>query len=189
MSASRLKSKIATTKSMYDPLLLGATILIMSLGFIMVMSASLHIAAESYGNPWFYATRQLLYIGLGLLLGVAVFRIPVAVMEKLGPWLLPAGILLLLLVLIPGIGRTVNGATRWLDLGVIKLQVSELMKLCVIIYLAGYLVRRGDEVRTTFKGFLKPMALISVAQPMLLIHLLRLKWAKSLPSLPVTPMT
>ncbi len=171
MSATRLavpaKPKVALK---YDPLLVGSIILLMSLGLVMVASASLHIAAEDYGQPWFYAMRQLIFIGLGLAAGMVAFGIPVAVWEKLGPWLLLGGLALLLLVLVPGIGRSVNGATRWINLGVINLQVSEPMKLFVILYLAGYLVRRGAEVRTSFKGFLKPMVVLSLVAFLLLLE-------------------
>lgn len=172
MSATRLT---ATTRApaaplKYDPLLLGSGVLLLALGLVMVASASLHIAAEDYGQPWFYTLRQLVFIGLGLAAGMIVFSIPVAVWEKLGPWLLLAGLALLLLVLVPGVGRSVNGATRWINLGVFNLQVSELMKLFVILYLAGYLVRRGDEVRTSFKGFLKPMIVLSLVALLLLLE-------------------
>jgi cell division protein FtsW len=78
------------------------------------------------------------------------------------------GISLLLLVLMPGIGREVNGSTRWMSLGIINLQVSELVKLFVVVYMAGYLVRQGDEVRTSMRGFLKPMALLAVISVLLL---------------------
>ena len=175
MSATRLAASSANTTAvvkplMYDPWLVGAVVLLMSFGFIMVSSASLHIAAESYGQPWFYSLRQLIFIGLGLGAGFVAFNIPVSVWQKLGPWLLLAGLVLLVVVLIPGVGRTVNGATRWIDLGVFNLQVSEMMKLFVIVYLAGYLMRRGDEVRTSFKGFLKPMVLLSLVALLLLLE-------------------
>ena len=170
MSAAVIKSSPATDKLMYDPLLLGAVALLLAIGFVMVASASLHIAAENYGQPWFYTIRQIIFIGLGLLAGLIAFKIPVAVWQRMGPWLLLAGLALLLMVLIPGIGRTVNGATRWINLGVFNLQISELMKLAVIIYMAGYLVRRGDEVRTSFSGFLKPMAMLSLVVLLLLLE-------------------
>ena len=175
MSATRLATSASKATAvikplMYDPWLVGAVVLLTSFGFIMVSSASLHIAAESYGQPWFYSLRQLIFIGLGLGAGFIAFNIPVSVWQKLGPWLLLIGLILLVVVLIPGVGRTVNGATRWIDLGVFNLQVSEMMKLFVIVYLAGYLVRRGDEVRTSFKGFLKPMVLLSLVALLLLLE-------------------
>lgn len=170
MSVPAIKSPSAMDKLMYDPLLVGAVAVLLALGFVMVASASLHIAAEDYGQPWFYTIRQIIFIGMGLVAGLIAFKIPVSVWQRLGPWLLLAGLALLLFVLIPGIGRTVNGATRWINLGVINMQVSELMKLFVIIYMAGYLVRRGDEVRTSFSGFLKPMVMLSLVALLLLLE-------------------
>ncbi len=170
MSAATIKSSPAMDKLMYDPLLVGAVAVLLALGFVMVASSSLHIAAENYGQPWFYTIRQVIFIGMGLVTGLIAFKIPISVWQRLGPWLLLAGLALLLLILIPGIGRTVNGATRWINLGVFNMQVSELMKLFVIIYMAGYLVRRGDEVRTSFSGFLKPMAMLSLVAVLLLLE-------------------
>jgi len=170
MSAPVIKSAPSMDKLMYDPLLVGAVAVLLALGFVMVASASLHIAAEDYGQPWFYTIRQIIFIAMGLVAGLVAFKIPVSVWQRLGPWLLLAGLALLLFVLIPGIGRTVNGATRWINLGVFNMQVSELMKLFVIIYMAGYLVRRGDEVRTSFSGFLKPMAMLSLVALLLLLE-------------------
>mgnify|MGYP002620838374 CR=1 FL=1 len=172
MSATRLTAgaQAPVVAMKVDPLLLGTTILLLSIGLVMVASASLHIAAEDHGQPWFYVLRQLIFIALGLAAGMIAFSLPIAVWERLAPWLLLAGLVLLLLVLVPGIGRSVNGATRWINLGVFNLQVSELMKLFVILYLAGYLVRRGDEVRTSFKGFLKPMVVLCLVALLLLLE-------------------
>ncbi len=170
LTAAKSKSQVSAAPLMYDPLLVGAMIVLLSLGLIMVASASLHIAYEDYGQPWFYTIRQMIFIAIGLTAGLMVFKVPVAVWQRLGPWLLLAGLMLLLIVLIPGVGRTVNGASRWINLGVFNLQVSELMKLFVIIYLAGYLVRRGDEVRTSFQGFLKPMLVLSLVALLLLFE-------------------
>ncbi len=170
MTAATIKSSPAMDKLMYDPLLVGAVAVLLALGFVMVASSSLHIAAENYGQPWFYTIRQVIFIGMGLVAGLIAFKVPISVWQRLGPWLLLAGLALLLLILIPGIGRTVNGATRWINLGVFNMQVSELMKLFVIIYMAGYLVRRGNEVRTSFRGFLKPMAMLSLVAVLLLLE-------------------
>jgi cell division protein FtsW len=174
MSATRLTAnarvKAPAVPLKYDPLLVGTIVVLASLGLVMVASASLHIAAQDYGQPWYFVIRQLIFIGLGLTAGMMAFSIPVAVWEKLGPWLLLAGLAMLLLVLIPGIGHSVNGAIRWINLGVFNLQVSEFMKLSVILYMAGYLVRRGDEVRTSFKGFLKPMVVLCLVAFLLLLE-------------------
>ncbi len=163
--------QLSASRAVVDPWLVGTATIILSFGFVMVASASLHVAEQAYGQPWFFVMRQAIFIGLGLFAAAIVLRIPISVWQRLGPWLLLAGLALLVIVLIPGLGRSVNGATRWINLGVFNLQVSEMMKLAVIVYLAGYLVRRGDEVRTSFKGFMKPMlvmiliAVLLIAEP------------------------
>jgi cell division protein FtsW len=149
------------------PLLLAVSALL-ALGLLMVGSASISIADRQLGAPFHYLLRQIAYVGMGVLLAFITVQIPLAAWQRLGPMLLLISLALLLLVLIPGVGRNVNGATRWLSLGVFNLQVSELAKAALIIYAAGYLVRRGDEVRTTVKGFLKPLGLLVVFALLLL---------------------
>ncbi|MGB1110111.1 MAG: putative lipid II flippase FtsW, partial [Gammaproteobacteria bacterium] len=97
-------------------------------------------------------------------------KLPLDVIERVGHWLLFFSIALLILVLVPGIGRVVNGSARWLNLGLFQFQVSEMVKLCVILYLAGYLVRRGDEVREKVSGFIKPMGLMAFIALLLLLE-------------------
>jgi cell division protein FtsW len=132
------------------------------LGLVMVGSASISIADRQTGDPFHYLILQGLTIVFGVVLGLIAIRLPLATWEKLGPALLLASIGLLAIVLIPGLGRTVNGSTRWLHLGPINVQVSEIAKFAIVVYLSGYLVRRGEEVRTTVAGFLKPMAVVAV---------------------------
>jgi cell division protein FtsW len=103
-------------------------------------------------------------------MAAVVLRIKMEYLEQYGSWLFVIGVLLLALVLIPGIGREVNGSTRWLSLGVINMQPSEIMKLGVVIYVSGYLVRHGEEVRTSFWGFLKPMLLLIIACLLLMLE-------------------
>lgn len=141
------------------PLLLSAATLL-GLGLVMIASASVGIADRQVGDPSYYIVRQSLYVGLGFAAALIAWQIPLEVWEKSGPLLILFSIVLLLALFVPGLGRTVNGSTRWLTLGPFNLQVSELAKLTVIVYIAGYLVRRGEEVRTSVAGFLKPMALV-----------------------------
>jgi cell division protein FtsW len=101
---------------------------------------------------------------------LSVFKIRLVQWEKSGMALLLFALFLLVLVLVPGIGKTVNGSTRWLPLGVFNLQVSELVKLFLVIYVAGYLVRHGDAVRSSLWGFLKPMLMVGLAGLLLLIE-------------------
>ena len=149
------------------PLLLWTTALL-GIGLVMIASASVAIAERLIGDPTFYLTRQGLYVGMGMALAVVIWQIPMAIWQRLGPLMLMVAMLLLAIILIPGVGHTVNGSTRWLALGPFNLQVSELAKLAMIVYLAGYLVRRGEVVRTTVMGFIRPMILVAVAAVLLL---------------------
>lgn len=149
------------------PLLL-AVLAVLALGLLMVGSASISIADRQLGAPFHYLVRQGAYVAVGVLLAIITVQIPLAVWQRLGPLLLLSSLVLLLLVLIPGVGRNVNGASRWLSLGIFNLQVSELAKIALIIYTAGYLVRRGDEVRRTVQGFLKPLGVLMVFAVLLL---------------------
>lgn len=141
------------------PLLLSAAALL-AIGLVMIASASVSIADRQVGDPSYYIVRQSLYVGLGLAAALVAWQVPLEVWEKSGPLLILFSIVLLLALFIPGLGRTVNGSTRWLTLGPFNLQVSEVAKLAMIVYIAGYLVRRGEEVRSHIGGFLKPMALV-----------------------------
>lgn len=153
------EAKRSQTHAVDWPLLLAA-ITLLALGLVMIASASVSIADSRVGDPAYFIVRQGLYAGLGIALALVVWQLPLKFWERSGPMLLLVSIVLLLLVLLPGIGRTVNGSTRWLALGPFTLQVSEVAKLAMIVYLAGYLVRRGDEVRMSVAGFLKPMSLV-----------------------------
>jgi cell division protein FtsW len=151
-----------------DGQLLVTTLTLLGLGLVMVMSASVSIAEGQTGDPLYFFWRQGAFVGLGLLAGYAVLRSRLVYWERLGPYFLLLGLLLLVAVLI--IGREVNGSVRWLALGPFNLQPSELMKLFMVVYLAGYLVRRGEEVRTSVKGFLKPMAVVGLVSVLLLLE-------------------
>lgn len=164
------KFKVQGNGMMLDMWLVGALLLLLTIGLVMVSSASLHISERSFDQPWYYTMRQAAFIGLGLIAAVIVLRIPLLAWERLGPMLLICGGVLLIMVLIPGIGRRINGALRWINLGIFNLQVSELIKLFVIVYMAGYLVRRGEEVRTTVKGVLKPLGVLAVVAALLLLE-------------------
>jgi cell division protein FtsW len=143
-----------------DWTLLTTALLLLGLGLVMIASASTGIAERQLGDPSHYLSRQLLYVAMGLACAWLVWRIPLSIWERSGPLLIVVALLLLVILLIPGLGRTVNGATRWLMVGPFNLQVSELVKLAMVIYLAGYLMRRGEAVRNTVAGFLMPMGLV-----------------------------
>ncbi len=151
-----------------DRVLWFAAAVLFILGLVMVASSSLDIAERSYGQPFHFVLRQLAYAGVALLLGYVILRLPLQFLERLSAPLLLAGMGLLVLVLIPGIGREVNGSARWLPLGLFNLQPSELMKLFMVLYLAGYLVRRSEEVRSAVSGFAKPMVVLALVCLLLL---------------------
>ncbi len=153
-----------------DPWLLGSALVLLGLGLVMVCSASITMASREWGQPFYFFDRQSLYIVVGMVSGLIMLRVPTVLWERYGMVLILFSILLLALVLVPGIGRSVNGSTRWMALGPINLQVSELAKLFSVVYLAGYLVRRSAEVRTAMSGFLRPMVLLSIMVLLLLVE-------------------
>lgn len=150
--------------------LLCSVVALVLVGLIGMGSASVEYATETYGGPFALVQRYLFHTCLGLLAAFAVYRTPMATWQRTGWMWLCLGLVLLALVLVPGIGRGVNGARRWLPLGPVTFQVSELVKLFVIIYLAGYLVRRHEEVRNRWSGFIKPMAVVFMVTLLLLLE-------------------
>ncbi|MFQ5469779.1 MAG: putative lipid II flippase FtsW [Gammaproteobacteria bacterium] len=145
-----------------------ASVALLVIGLVMVGSSSISIADRQLGQPFYYLIRQVIYVGLGLLLAYAVLHIPVEFWKRSGGSLLLLGIVSLFLLMIPGVGKEVNGSARWISIGVANIQPSEFIKFFVVIYLAGYLVRRGEEVRTAFKGFVKPMLILALICALLL---------------------
>ena len=153
-----------------DYWLLGSLTAIIVLGVIMVGSTSISIAANKPGDPFHYLWRQMLFVGFGVFMALIVTRIPMRVWFKTGPMLVVLSLILLLLVFIPGLGVEANHSTRWISLGSINLQSSEFVKLFMIIYLAGYLVRHSDAVRTQTSAFLRPLALLMVMTFLMLLE-------------------
>ena len=159
---------IAAARLIVDRGLLLAVVCLMSLGLVMMSSASFGIAERELGQPLYYLWRHIAYLTIGVMFGGLVLHTPLAFWQKTGwIWLL-VSVFLLLLVLVPGVGREVNGAMRWLSLGVVNVQPSEVVKLSVVIYLSDYLVRRHEEVRHAVAGFVKPMALLALLCMLLL---------------------
>ncbi len=164
------RSKLKIDIDDFDPVIIIVFICLLSIGLIMVASSSISVAERTHANPFYFLQRQLLFVAMGLAAGFVVFKVRLVYWEKSGMALLMLSLLLLVLVLIPGIGREVNGSTRWLPLGVFNLQVSELVKIFLIVYVAGYLVRHGDAVRSSLWGFLKPMIMVAIAGLLLLMQ-------------------
>ena len=153
-----------------DMVLLSISLCLLILGIIMVASASISVADRNLSNPFYYLQRQIVFAVLGVIAAFFVYRIRLVQWEKSGMALLGFALFLLVLVLIPGVGKTVNGSTRWLSLGILNLQVSEVVKLFLLIYVAGYLVRHGEAVRTSLWGFIKPMLMVGLAGLLLLLE-------------------
>ncbi len=153
-----------------DGVLIVLVISLLAIGLVMVASASISIADSKTSTPFFYLYRQLIAAVLGLIAAMAIFKIRLVYWEKSGMILLALSFVMVILVLIPGIGKTVNGSTRWIPIGVLNLQVSEVVKLFLMIYVAGYLVRHGEQVRSSLWGFLKPMIMVGLVCMFLLLE-------------------
>ncbi|HET7175315.1 MAG TPA: putative lipid II flippase FtsW [Gammaproteobacteria bacterium] len=151
-----------------DGMLLLIAGLILVIGLVMVASASISLADKTSGSPFYYLIRQLLFAAAGGFAGVAMYSLPLVWWQRSGYLLLLLAFALLAVVLVPGIGRHINGSIRWVVLGPFRLQVSEPARLLIFIYLAGYIVRRREELASGFKGFLKPMLLVGAAGILLL---------------------
>ena len=147
---------------------LAAIIALMVLGTVMVTSASISLADRDMGEPLFFLLRQLGALLIGCLAALSVMLIRTEVWFRLNWLLLLAGLVLLTSVLVPGVGHEVNGSTRWLDLGPITLQPSEPARVCLILYLASYVVRHQQDLGASFLGFLKPMLVVMLACALLL---------------------
>lgn len=151
-----------------DRWILSTTLALLALGLLMVASASMVISDQLYHFPLYFFLRQSLYLVIGVLLGAVVFYMPIHFWKRYSVYLLLLGFLLLIIVLIPGLGRTVNGSRRWLNLGLITLQVSELIKFFMILYLARYIERFNQTLQENGWDFLKPFALLILVDLLLL---------------------
>ncbi len=151
------------TSLQFDPVLLTIVLTLLFGGFVILASASISVSDNTTGDPFYYLERQLVAATIGAIAGFCCLLVPMSVWQTLGPLMLLAGLALLLLVLLPGVGYEVNGSRRWIRFGIMNLQVSEPARLCFIIYLAGYLVRRNKSLREQFVGFLRPMLVLMLA--------------------------
>jgi cell division protein FtsW len=158
-----------------DPWILMASLLLLALGLLMVTSASMPIAYRETGQPFYFLMRQGAFVLIGLFAARVIFQIPLARWRQASPLLLMTAMGLLVLVLIPGIGTEVNGSLRWIRIGPINVQVSEIAKLLTLIYVADYLKRHGEELQTAdFRvsalALLRPMAVLAVLAVLLLLE-------------------
>ncbi|HKI64969.1 MAG TPA: putative lipid II flippase FtsW [Burkholderiales bacterium] len=160
-----------TPMAEYDRSLAWAGLLLAAGGLVMVYSASIEIAATSRytgDNSAYFLVRQAIFLAAALFAATVVFMVPVRLWQKAAPWLFVAGVLLLVLVLVPGIGREVNGARRWLDLRAFNIQPSELMKLGAVLYAADYTVRKHAVLKSFKKGLLPMLGVMLLVSWLLL---------------------
>ena len=155
----------------FDRSLAWAALLLVSLGLVMVYSSSIATAEagrHTGNNSAYFLLRHSLFLSLALGAATAVFLVPVRLWQNSAPWFFAACVALLVLVLVPGIGREVNGARRWLNLGVVNMQPSELMKLAVVLYAADYTVRKHAVLKNFRRGLLPMLAVMLVVAWLLL---------------------
>jgi len=158
----------AIAPALYDKWLIFAVFCIVAIGLLMMTSASIVVSDKQMHQPFYFLFKQLVFLTLGVLLGSVVMQVDTSYWEKLSGYLLLGAILMLALVLVPGIGRSVNGSARWIGYGPLGFQASELTKFMVVVYMSGYLVRRNTEIQQELTGFLKPMIILVIIAVLLL---------------------
>ena len=164
-SAGRLQAaaSLASESEPRPSAVLLVTMVLIVFGLLMMTSASVEIAQSRYGDPLYFLKRQSLFAGMGLGLMLMLMLVPINFWNRINWLLLLGSYATLIVVLLPGIGREVNGSMRWIDLGFVAVQPSEPAKVLLVIYLASYLDRHRERVRNTWLGFLVPLFLIALA--------------------------
>ena len=165
---------VGSLKAMAQPnidwTMLSLWLALTSIGVVMVSSASISFAAANYGDPWFFTKRHIIYLLIGIAAGLLVVSVPVSIWQRYSGLLFFAAVALLIVVLIPGIGRRVNGSQRWLALGPITVQASEVAKFCAIVFFAGFFERRQQELQQGWRGFVKPIGVLAILVLLLLLE-------------------
>jgi cell division protein FtsW len=157
----------------YDQPLVWVVLLLMLFGMVMVYSASISLPdSNKYANykNYHFLVRQAAFIGTALVAGLFAFRVRIETWQKLAPYLFVGVLVLLVMVLVPGLGKGVNGAKRWLSFKVFNLQPSEMMKLVIVLYAADYTVRKQEYMHKLTKGFLPMMAAVGFVGLLLLLE-------------------
>lgn len=165
-----LKANHTFSNSRLDPLLISSIIALLSLGLLMVTSASIAIAEQRIHQPFYYTIHQGVAMLVGVIGAFFVCSIPIRIWYRFAAVLMVMALASLVLVLIPGIGKVVNGSARWLNLGVTSVQVSEFCKLAVVIYISSYVVRHNVDLKQKVSGFIRPMLLLSVVGALLILE-------------------
>lgn len=164
-----LSRKPTSSFSLDVPLVIWV-LLIVAFGLVMVASSSVVISDHEYSYPFHYLIKQLIFIGMGFVGAVLVLFVPQDFWRNHSLMIIGIGLLLLMIVLIPGVGRVMNGSRRWLNFGFIGFQVSEIIKLCAFIYLASYISRFQEEIIAQIKGVVKPICLLGLIAVLLLLE-------------------
>ena len=169
----RIKSWVMGTREsdtlsvvLYDRTLVWLTLGLAVIGFVMVTSASMPVGQRLASDPFLFAKRDAIYLGLAFGLSLITLRVPMEIWQRYSPVLLLLAMVMLLVVL--AVGSSVNGASRWISLGPLRIQPAELSKLALFCYLSSYMVRKVEEVRNNFWGFCKPMGVMVVLAVLLL---------------------
>lgn len=168
MRSSSVDTDTLAPPALYDRWFVFGILAIVLFGLLMMTSASIVISDKQMHQPFYFLFKQLVYMTIGVALGVGIVKIDMQTWEKMSPVLLLGVILMLALVLIPGIGHSANGSMRWLGVGPLGFQVSELTKFTMVIFMGGFLVRRNAEIQTKIIGFLKPMGILALVSVLLL---------------------
>ena len=140
--------------------LLFVVCLLFTFGLVMMTSASIEIASSQYQDPFYFLKRQGIFAVIGIVMVICTLHVPLFFWKAVSGFLLLGSFVLLVLVLVPGVGKVVNGSARWIDVGIFNLQPSELAKISIVIYLSSYLDRHLIEVRERWSGFLKPLMIV-----------------------------
>lgn len=143
---------------------------LLSFGLVMVASASIDFAEVYYQDPWFFTKRHAIYLVLALAVSLVILSVPVSLWNQYSIVLLFAGLSILIAVLIPGVGRSVNGAQRWISFGSFTIQGSEIAKFCFIIFFASFLSRKSDSFKKGWKEFFKLIFILAVFVLLLLLE-------------------
>jgi cell division protein FtsW len=165
-AASRQATRLDAVTGRFDAWLIGFIVALVSLGIVMVGSSSVAQAE----TPTYILTRHLMFLGVGTIAALWAMRLELKTVERLAHWLLPLSLLLLVLVLIPGIGVSVKGARRWINLGVAGFQVVEAVKVFFIVWMASYLKRFSEDVSATWPAMLKPLGVAVLFMGLLLVQ-------------------
>jgi cell division protein FtsW len=169
-SAGKQATRRHDAPGRYDPQLLVAAIALAGLGVVMVASSSIAVAEGEQIGALHYLYRHLVFLALGVGIALVIARLELGWIEQRAGLLLALAFGLLLLVFVPGIGMRVNGANRWIDLGISGFQSVEAAKLFLVAYLASYLVRHRDSVQTNLFGVVKPLGMAGLMVVLLLVQ-------------------